>query len=67
MGDILDDVKMCKDSEHDVILKVGFLNDPQRNGHLLEEFTRTFDIVIAGDGSLMPVNYILNKVFAREL
>jgi Pyrimidine 5'-nucleotidase (UMPH-1) len=52
MGDILDDVKMCRESEHDVVLKVGYLNDMARNSHLLEEFTKTFDIVITGDGSL---------------
>jgi hypothetical protein len=67
MGDILDDVKMCRKSDHDVVLKVGYLNDMQRNSHLLEEFTRTFDIVITGDGSLQPVNYLLNKVFAKDL
>ena len=67
MGDILDDVKMCKESQHEVVLKVGYLNDVHRNGHLLDEFARTFDIVITGDGTLQPINYMLNKVFARDL
>lgn len=60
MGDILDDVKMVRESLHDVVLKIGFLNDMQKNSHLTEEFTKTFDIVITGDGSLSPVNYLLN-------
>lgn len=66
MGDILDDVKMVRESLHDVVLKVGFLNDIEKNSHLIEEFTKTFDIVIAGDGSLQPVNYLLEKVFSGE-
>jgi hypothetical protein len=27
MGDILDDVKMVRESNHEVVLKIGFLND----------------------------------------
>ena len=67
MGDILEDVKMVRESEHDVVLKIGFLNDMQKQGHMLEDFKNTFDIVITGDGSLQPVNYMLSKVFEKEL
>lgn len=66
MGDILDDVKMVRGSKHDVVLKVGFLNDISKNEHLAEEFSKTFDIVIAGDGSLEPVNYLLKAVFESQ-
>jgi hypothetical protein len=59
MGDILDDVKMIKESEHETVLKIGFLNDIQKNSHLVEEFLKAFDIVITGDGSLHPVNFLL--------
>jgi hypothetical protein len=52
MGDILDDVKMCRDSDHDVVLKVGYLNDMKKCSHLLGEFTKAYDIVITDDGSL---------------
>lgn len=67
MGDILDDVKMIRDTKHDVVLKVGFLNDMKRTSHLLDEFSKAFDIVITGDGSLQPINFLLNKVFAKEI
>jgi Pyrimidine 5'-nucleotidase (UMPH-1) len=66
MGDILDDVKMVRDTHHEVILKIGYLNDLEHNSHLTEEFSKTFDIVITGDGSLQPVNYLLSKVFVGE-
>lgn len=67
MGDILEDVKMVRESEHDVVLKVGFLNDLEENGHLMPEFIKTFDIVVTGDGSLQPINFLLNHTFAEEL
>jgi hypothetical protein len=59
MGDILDDVRMVRESQHDIVLKVGFLNDLDKSSHLTQEFTQTFDIVITGDGSLHPVNHLL--------
>jgi Pyrimidine 5'-nucleotidase (UMPH-1) len=63
MGDILDDVKMVRESMHETVLKIGFLNDIKKNAHLTEEFLKTFDIVITGDGSLHPVNYLLESLF----
>ena len=67
MGDILEDVQMVRESEHDVVLKIGFLNDLENNAHLMPEFLKTFDIVITGDGSLQPVNFLLKQTFADEL
>ena len=66
MGDILDDVKMIRESMHETVLKIGFLNDIQNNSHLTQEFLKAFDIVIMGDGSLHPVNYLLEKVFSND-
>ena len=63
MGDILEDVAMVRNSVHNVVVKVGFLNDPHGHPHLLEEYRKTYDITILGDGSLIPVNYMLNKLF----
>jgi hypothetical protein len=65
MGDILDDVKMVRESMHETVLKIGFLNDIQKNAHMKEEFLKTFDIVITGDGSLHPVNYLLENLFSN--
>jgi hypothetical protein len=56
MGDMLDDVKMVKSSEHETVLKVGFMNDDRSNE---EDYLNTFDIVIAGDGSLSHVNSLI--------
>jgi hypothetical protein len=58
---------MVRLTEHGVVLKIGYLNDLTTQGHLREDFERTFDIVIVGDGSLQPVNYLLSHVFAEEL
>ena len=60
MGDILEDVKMVRESEHDVVLKIGYLNNAKEEALLKEEFLKTYDIVITGDGSLQPVNYLLS-------
>ena len=66
MGDILDDVKMIRDSMHETVLKIGFLNDLKNNSNLTQEFLKAFDIVITGDGSLHPVNLLLENVFSKE-
>ena len=58
MGDIIEDSKMPRDSEHDHLLKIGFFNTAE--GHAtLEDFTKHIDLVITGDGSLCPVLYLL--------
>ena len=59
MGDILEDVKMVRQNKHDVVLKIGFLNDSKTHGNLLPEFQKAFDIVIKDDGSLQPINYLI--------
>lgn len=68
MGDLLEDVQMIRKTEHDVVLKIGFLNDMEGSSEkMVEEFIKTYDIVITGDGSLQPVNYLLTKIFKNEL
>ena len=52
MGDILEDVKMIRESKHKVVLKVGFLNDSKANSALLPDYQKAFDILIKDDGSL---------------
>lgn len=66
MGDILDDVKMVDHSRHETVLKIGFLNDPIHHQHLVEEFKKAYDIVITDDGSLQPVNYLIQKTFNMQ-
>ncbi|TNV77402.1 hypothetical protein FGO68_gene11395 [Halteria grandinella] len=67
MGDLLEDVQMVRESEHDVVLKVGFLNDLEVKEDMMAEFMKTFDVVITGDGSLQAVNYLLSQIFNEEL
>jgi putative NIF3 family GTP cyclohydrolase 1 type 2 len=53
MGDIIADSCMARDNKHEHVLKVGFFN-----GHgkvTLEEFSKHFDVVITGDGTLCPI------------
>ena len=50
MGDLMEDVKMVNQASHDLVLKIGFLNDHEDK--LLDQFMDTFDLVIVGDGSL---------------
>ena len=62
MGDIIEDSKMPKDSEHENLLKIGFFNTTE--GHAtLEDFTKHFDLVISSDGSLCPVLYLLQNLY----
>ena len=57
---------MAQESKHNTILRIGYLNDMEVNGHLLENYMDTFDIVVTGDGPLSPINYILNNLFVSE-
>lgn len=66
MGDILEDVRMVKDSEHTTVLKVGFLNDVNAEKRVQEEYMDTFDIVIVGDGSLDPINSIIKESLSNN-
>ncbi len=63
MGDILEDVKMVRENEHNTVLKVGFLNNTEKNADLTADYLKTFDIVIVGDGSLCPINKLLQNTF----
>jgi len=35
MGDFIEDVHMVKHSEHDIVLKIGYLNNLQRQSHMI--------------------------------
>ena len=59
---------MACDTKHDTVLRVGFLNSNNCENKL-QQYQETFDIVIADDGSLCPVLYLLEQLFdaSREL
>ncbi|MFP4567497.1 MAG: hypothetical protein ACLFN8_00990 [Candidatus Woesearchaeota archaeon] len=60
LGDSLDDISMVDDSNLDVVLKIGFLND--NVGEKLGLYLSKFDIVIVNDGSMSFVVDLLNNL-----
>jgi len=67
IGDIVEDTFMACPTKHTHILKVGFLNDMEKHHHLLENYMEAFDLVISGDGPLLPVNELLHYILEKEL
>lgn len=63
MGDIIDDAAMVNYDHHEIVLKVGFLNNLKSFSHLLPDYQETFDLLIIDDGTLHPINFILQKLF----
>ncbi len=63
MGDLVEDIEMVDESKHDLVLKVGFLNSPDKHPDLLQKYQDSFDLVITGDGSLEPVLTLLKETF----
>lgn len=59
MGDILEDVTMVDENEHHHVLRIGYLNDLEKNSNLMSNYLQTFDIIVAGDGTLHTLNYVL--------
>jgi len=70
MGDIIADSRMARDHLHDHIVKVGFYNAGVAGGHCdvsFDEFSKHFDIVITGDGTLCPILYTVASLFAGAI
>jgi hypothetical protein len=61
MGDVLEDATMVNDEVHDIVLKIGYLN--QYENEVLDEYLKQFDLVVVGDGSLNIVPYLIQKMF----
>lgn len=67
LGDSLGDAVMAGDDgeRHDVVLRVGFLNEVETEGELLAAYSRAFDVVVLRDSSLdFVMSHILGDVFA---
>jgi cytosolic 5'-nucleotidase 3 len=62
LGDSMGDLQMSEGLEHDCILRIGFLNKDEEQS--LEKYMDAFDMVILHDGTLEPVNAVLQKIFA---
>ena len=54
---------MVDEDHHETVLKVGFLNNPDKHPSLRQKYMDQFDLVIAGDGSLASVNKMLAETF----
>lgn len=62
MGDLIDDIKMARHlhESEDHILKVGFMNNPMKDGHrLVEEYAHHFDLLVLNDGNLHFLHYFM--------
>jgi hypothetical protein len=62
LGDIKEDCDMVDRSNHDQVLNIGFLN---KNTNLLDSYMESFEVVITGDGPLLPVNVILDQILGK--
>jgi cytosolic 5'-nucleotidase 3 len=59
LRDSLGDVRMADGIEHDLVLKIGFLNE---NGYRQDEYEKNYDILILDDGPMDEVNEIIAKI-----
>lgn len=66
MGDIIADSAMSRDLEHEHQVKVGFFNSSGPHAVTFEEFSRNFDVVITGDGTLCPVVVAVGELFGAK-
>eukprot|EP01138_Halocafeteria_seosinensis_P002393 gb/GECG01002450.1/.p1 GENE.gb/GECG01002450.1/~~gb/GECG01002450.1/.p1 ORF type:complete len:346 (+),score=29.97 gb/GECG01002450.1/:1-1038(+) len=52
LGDGMGDVDMARDEDHDMVLRIGFLN--QESDQLLRQFSHKYDLIILNDGNMAP-------------
>lgn len=62
LGDLIADIDMASGLDHDVIIKIGFLNEKKEE--LLEKFSKAFDVVILNDGEMEYVNDLMEELAA---
>ncbi len=60
LGDSLGDINMADGIDHNIVLKIGFLNDKVEE--LQEEYYKHYDLIILNDGSLTKVIEIINNL-----
>jgi len=60
LGDSVDDVGMVVGFDYSNLIKIGFLND--RVEENLENYKKTFDVIILNDGSLELINNLLKEI-----
>lgn len=62
LGDSVDDVGMVEGFDYKNLLKIGFLNEAVEEN--LENFKKTFDVVLLGDPGMDYINNLLREMFA---
>lgn len=67
MGDLIADTRMVEDDKHEVIIKIGFLNNRKSHGHMIEEYLKAYDLIVMDDGTLLPVAYLLGRLINQEI
>lgn len=67
LGDIIEDVGMVHEEYHDIVLKIGYLNDTVKYGHLMSHYLETYDLLITGDGTLYPPTYLLQWLYCPQM
>jgi len=66
---MLTDARMACDSKHEHVVRVGFFNTQEtkfEDSEKFKTFYETFDVVIAGDGPLTPVNTLLSFCLSKS-
>jgi len=64
LGDSLDDVGMVEGFDYKNLLKIGFLNENVEEN--LENFKKTFDVVLLGDPGMEYINNLLKEMFTNK-
>jgi HAD superfamily hydrolase (TIGR01544 family) len=66
MGDMLEDLMMVKHSGHKCVITIGYYNKVSQQIPI-ESYTKSFDIVIAGQGSLIHATKLIYALFNSKL
>lgn len=63
LGNTVEDVGMAAGVPYKNLLKIGFLNEKVEEN--LEEFKKTFDVVLTGDPGMEYINNLLKEIFSH--
>ena len=64
LGDLVEDLRVLEGLDHEVELKIGFLNRNIEEN--LDVFKQNFDVVITNDGPMTFVNQIIKQIMERS-
>lgn len=64
MGDGLDDIGMVDGFNYKTLLKIGFINNQVEEK--IENYKKAYDMLILNDGSLGPINQLLQEIYGHK-